>query len=301
MTPDAVLRAAELTQSPAWFPLEAAAADTLRFVFLDEAAYREASFLDQRVLRSAPVGALVSARVAQEAAARLTPRLHYLFHIGHVGSTLVSRLIGGAQERFFSLREPALLRALAAGSAAVLPLPSLLGLLARTWRPSQRAVVKASSFVSELAEPLLAGADEPRAIFMFAAPLAYLCTIFAGPNSRAESATLAPLRLRRLVRRLGATQWRADPRSEGEQVAMSWLCEMTCLHQAARQRPAHILWLDFDRFLAEPRQALHRVFEALGDPQPPAEVEALLAGPILRRYFPFILKPALNLLCNIIG
>ncbi len=279
----APLRAEDLTHSPAWFPLEAADAATIRFVSLDEAAYRAASFLDQRLLRAAPAQALLSAALTQSAAAQLPPRLHYVFHIGHVGSTLVSRLIG-ARESFFALREPALLRALADGGAAVLPLPHLLALLARTWRPAQRAVVKVSSFVSERAEALLAASDEARAIFMFAAPLAYLRTIFAGPNSRAESRTLAPLRLRRLVRRVAATDWHSDPRSEGEQVAMSWLCEMTCLHQVARERAAQILWLNFDRFLAEPQQALQRVFQALGRPQPPAELEALLAGSIMRRY-----------------
>ena len=279
----AALKAADLMHSPAWFPLETAAADTLRFVSLDEAAYREASFLDQRLLQLAPAQALVSAALAQNAAAQLRPRLHYVFHIGHVGSTLLSRLIG-ARDSFFSLREPALLRVLAAGGAAVLPLPDLLAFLARTWRPSQRAVVKVSSFVSELAQPLLAGSQAPRAIFMCATPLAYLRTIFAGSNSRAESRTLAPLRLRRLLRRLETADWRFDPRSEGEQVAMSWLCEMTCLHQAAREHPSQILWLNFDRFLAEPQSALQQVFQVLGAPQPPAEIEALLAGPIMRRY-----------------
>jgi hypothetical protein len=279
----AVPTAADLAHSPVWFPLEAAGPSTIRFVSLDEAAYRAASFLDQRLLHAAPAQALLDTALAQQAAAQLTPRLHYVFHIGHVGSTLVSRLLG-AQESFFCLREPALLRVLADGAAPVLPLPSLLALLARTWRPSQHAVVKVSSFVSELAQPLLQGSAAPRAIFMYAAPLTYLRTIFAGPNSRTESRALAPLRLRRLVRRLGGGSWRFDPRSEGEQVAMSWLAEMSCLHQAARQHPTQILWLDFDRFLTEPRQPLERVFAVLGAPQPSARVEALLAGPIMRSY-----------------
>lgn len=275
--------AEDLVRSPAWFPLEATDAATIRFVCLDEAAYRAASFLDQRLLHSAPAQALLAAALARRAAAQLTPRLHYLFHIGHVGSTLMSRLIG-ARESFFSLREPALLRALADGGAAVLPLPDVLALLARTWRPAQRAVVKVSSFVSELAQPLLTAGDAPRAIFMYATPLAYLRTIFAGPNSRQESRTLAARRLQRLMLRLPGPDFRSQPRSEGEQVAMSWLTEMTCLHQAAREHAAQILWLDFDRFLEEPRQCLQRVFQALGAAQPPAEVAALLAGPIMRSY-----------------
>jgi hypothetical protein len=278
----AELTAYELVQSPAWFPLEATDGASIRFVRLDEAAYRAASFLDQRLLHAAPPQALLAAGLARHAAAQLTPRPHYVFHIGHVGSTLVSRLIG-ARESFFSLREPALLRALAGGGAA-LPLPDVLALLARTWRPAQRAVVKVSSFVSELAQPLLASGDAPRAIFMYVTPLAYLRTIFAGPNSRQESRALAPQRLRRLLRRLAGGDLPAEPRSEGEQVAMSWLTEMTCLRQAADRHAAQILWLDFERFLATPQECLQRVFQALGAAQPPAEVAALLAGPIMRSY-----------------
>jgi hypothetical protein len=277
----AVLQASDL-QSPAWFPLEAADTTTLRCVHLGEADYREASFLDQRLLRAAPAQALLAPAVAQSAAAQLTARPHYVFHIGHVGSTLVSRLIGCC-ESFFALREPALLRALASGNGP-LPLPTLLALLGRTWRPAQHAVVKVSSFVSELAGTLLAGDESPRAVFMFVPPLTYLRTIFAGENSRVESRALAPLRLTRLARRLEARPWRCDPRSEGEQVAMSWLCEMTCLHQAARQRPAQVLWLNFERFLSAPAHGLGQVFQTLGAAQPPAQVAALVAGPVMRRY-----------------
>jgi hypothetical protein len=278
-----VLQASDLTGSPAWFPLAAADATTLCCVHLDEAAYRQASFLDQRLLHAAPAQALLSAAAARGAAGQLRQRPHYVLHVGHVGSTLVSRLIGSC-ESFFSVREPALLRALADGTGSPLPLAHLLALLGRTWRPGQRAVVKASSFVSELAGALLTGDEAARAVFMFVPPLTYLRTIFAGENSRAESRALAPARLARLTRRLGATPWRSDPRSEGEKVAMSWLCEMTCLQQAARQRPGQVLWLDFERFLGAPVQGLQQVFQALGAPQPAAQVEALVAGPLMRRY-----------------
>lgn len=279
----------DLVRSPAWFPLDVVAPDAVRLVRLDEAAYRESSFLDQRLLHSGHARAVLAPALLQRAAAQLSPRLHYIFHIGHVGSTLVSRLLG-AQQQLFALREPALLRALADGTlsaqlpAAALPLRSILALLARTWRPGQRAVLKLSSFVSELADPILGSSEQAVAIFMFADPLTYLRTIFAGANSRAESRLLGPSRLQRLVRRLDASPWRYEPRSEGEQVAMSWLCEMTCLQQAARARPGQILWVNFDQFLAAPRTALQGMCAALGVPAAPAQIDALLAGPIMQSY-----------------
>jgi hypothetical protein len=285
--PETTLTGADdIVCSPAWLPLEAAAGDRLRLVQLDEGAYRAASFLDQRLLALPYAQALCSVAVLAAAAARLTARAHYIFHIGHVGSTLISRLVG-AHADFFALREPALLRALAAapGNAfTALGLDAALALLARTWHPRQRAVIKVTSFVSELAEPILAGADHPVAIFMFAQPQAYLQSIFAGPNSRVESRHLAAARLQRLTQRLGALEWPPDAHSEGESIAMSWLCEMTVLHQAAARFADRVRWADFDDFLSAPAATLLAILRALGGEPMPHEIEALAAGPLMQQY-----------------
>jgi hypothetical protein len=301
----------EVARSPAWYPLELAAPGTLRLIRLTETAYRAASFLDQRVLALSPETAICEVSVLEAAAAQLAPKSHYIFHIGHVGSTLVSRLIG-EHERFFSVREPALLREMsrseaistqgtvAAGgritpherSTDALRLEVLLRLLARTWRAEQRAVIKATSFVSELVAPILAHSEEPAAIFMFAQPLAYLRTILGGPNSRIEARTLAASRLRRLARRLGHADWQRRPTSEGEYLAMSWLCEMAALYQGASvanepgaPRPNRLLWVDFDRFLACPAASLAEILRVLGaELTTVPEIEALVAGPLMHRY-----------------
>ncbi len=273
-------------RSPAWLPLEAVGGHAVRLVRLDEAAYRAASFLDQRLLALGYPHGQCSVPVLEAAAARLSSRAHWIFHIGHVGSTLVSRLIG-AHAEFFALREPALLRTVAAQSpspARSAALMLALALLGRTWRADQRAVIKATSFVSELAQPVLAGADDPVAIFMFAQPHAYLQTIFAGPVSRVESRQLTAARLARLGQRLDAGEWRPDPRSEGECIAMSWLCEMTVLHQAAARSEPRVAWVDFDDFLVAPAAALRAIFRALGSAPPAHEIEALVGGPLMRQY-----------------
>jgi hypothetical protein len=288
-----VITVDELAQSPAWFPLEVVSQEAMRLVYLDEGAYRDASFLDQRLLALSFARSTLELALVQAAAARLGPRAHYVFHTGHVGSTLISRLIG-AHAGFFALREPALLRA-AADSAQLQasapgarplapPLEVTLALLGRAWRSSQRAVVKVTSFASELADQILAGSDQPAAIFMFVEPLAYLRGILAGPNSRAESKVLAAARLERLVRRLGAAHWQSNPKSEGEQVVMSWLCEMLTLHQAALRHPANVHWVNFDAFLRAPQAGLGGIFRALGAELPPRELEALVAGPLMRQY-----------------
>jgi len=271
---------AELRDSPAWYPLEAVG-DTVQLLRLAASDYAAASFLDQRLLQGGYPRARVAPALLAMAAAALAPCRHYLFHVGHVGSTLLSRLIG-AHAGCFALREPALLRALAAAPAAAPPLEVVLALFGRAWRPGQVAVVKATSFVSEIADAILTSSGAPRALFVYAAPLAYVRGILAGANSRAETRALAPARLQRLVRRLHGAQ--CDPRSEGELVAMSWLCEMLTLEQAASRHPEGILWVDFDRFLQAPLAGLAAVFGALGATVPQQELEALVAGPIMRQY-----------------
>lgn len=276
----------EIASSPAWLPLEPAGGDAMRLVRLDEADYRAASFLDQRLLAAGYPRSTCSLQLLADAAARLTPPAGYIFHTGHVGSTLISRLIG-THPRLFALREPALLRALAAPVAGAGSTPSLeasLALLGRAWRPGQRAVVKVTSFVSELADEVLAASPGASAIFMFVQPLSFLRGIFAGPASRAEMRQLAPRRLERLKRRLAMTDPSLDPCSEGERIAMSWVCEMSALRQAADRPGSRVLWVDFDAFLAEPVASLAAIFRCLGESPQRHELERLLAGPLMRQY-----------------
>lgn len=281
-----MISAQDIAASPAWLPLECAGSESLRLVRLDEDGYRAASFLDQRLLRLSSDQVLCPSATIAQAAAALEPGAHYLFHVGHVGSTLLSRLIGEAGS-FFSVREPSLLRAAAADPAracGALDLAGVLSLLARTWRKDQRAVIKATSYVSEIAEAILEIDRDSRAIFIFTPALAYLRCILGGPNSRIESRALAPSRLERLRRRLGKQAERIEPRSEGEWIAMSWLAEMTALRAAADCFGSRVLWTDFDEFLAAPAVGLERLLRALGGAPGADDVRSLLAGPIMNRY-----------------
>lgn len=277
--PSAAVTAEEIALSPAWLPLDAAGPGSVRLVRLDEAAYRAASFLDQRLLAANPTTAVAAAATVTAAAARLEPGAHYVLHIGHVGSTLVSRLVGEF-EGLFSVREPAILREIHGRT----DLHGALALLARTWRPGQRAVVKATSFVSEFAGSILEIDRGGSAILMFTPALAYLRCILGGPNSRVESRALATARLARLRRRLGESAVDADPQSEGQWIAMSWLCEMACLQEAAHRFGSRVLWVDFDEFLGAPHPGLEAILRALGAPTDPNDIGRILAGPLVQRY-----------------
>ena len=212
-----------------------------------------------------------------------------------MGSTLLSRLVG-AHRGAFSLREPALLRTFAqlrdepeaqprAFGAAELDerLTGCLKLLSRTFDAQQIAVIKATSFVSEISAALLSRPSNPQALMMFVSPESYIATILGGPNSRREAKMLAPGRLRRLHRRLGGEIWQLEHLGEGEILAMAWACEMTALAQAASAGGARVLRLDFERFLAEPL-LLVTVLRHFGIDARLREVQDILRGPHLQRY-----------------
>jgi hypothetical protein len=277
--------AADLQATPTWYPL-GGAGDRMTFVRLSEADYAAASFLDQRLLLARPPTASLDVASVAAAASRLAPRAHYIFHIGHVGSTLLSRLIGACPE-LFSLREPALLRTWVAPparrGAQPLLLAALLGLLARTWRADQRAVIKATSVVNEIAPQILAASEAPQALLVLAKPLAYLRGILGGPNSRIESTALGADRWRRLISRHPRIE-QSPPRAEGERIAMSWLCETSALAALAQRHPTQVYWVDFDEFLAGPAAGLAAIWRTLGASSNAKDAEMLIAGPIMRRY-----------------
>jgi hypothetical protein len=284
-----------LAGSPAQFPLALdTGRDLVSLVRLSEADYANASFLDGRILTpAARVFRAAFADVAQAVSeAALRESAHYIFHIGHVGSTLLSRLLG-AHPAVFALREPEPLRTLAQAwneppprwdrARLEMALGIFLKLWSRTFREDQRSVIKATSFVSELAPQILARPSQPRAIFMIASPESYLATILGAPNSPGEARMLAPLRLKRLNARMG-TDFTLGTMSMGEIVAMSWACETTALAAAAQSAGGRVHWLDFDRFLAAANSSLAECFAHLGFDTPSSLVAKILSGPIMSRY-----------------
>src|SRR5438477_8653482 len=82
------------------------AAGMVRLVAMDREAYRAASFLDDRLLQQ-PVDAQIVpwSDVENAMSGALRQDARWIFHIGHVGSTLVSRLLGEI-EGVIAIRAP---------------------------------------------------------------------------------------------------------------------------------------------------------------------------------------------------
>jgi hypothetical protein len=256
--------------------------DAMRFVAMEPDDYRAASFLDDRMFAEwRDVRLLSWPEVVEAMAGAGNYEARWIFHIGHVGSTLLARMLGELPS-VLALREPRLLRDL-----ALLPpdkreamAPVVRALCSRQFAPGETVLVKATSFVSEIAPLLVPPAGQ--AIFMFAGAQAYIETILAGENSIKELYALHDYRAQRMAGRVPAL---AATSSEAARAAMAWACEMTALEEAARAMPDRaVLWLDFDRFLADPAQQLNCAAEHLGLDAGPTAAEQIVSGPLMRRY-----------------
>lgn len=290
---DPLLKA--LAASPALFPHDISPeTGAIQLIRLGEREFEHASFLDARVLSPGIASRTVDWNLLAEGATALPERCHYIFHTGHVGSTLISRLLG-AHPGLLSLREPQILRTLAEmelmrGGPGWNPADFearaalIVKLLSRGFRANQIPLVKTTSYVSELSSFLLSRAYAPRGLLLYVSAENFLATILGAENSPQEAQMLAPNRKARLQRRLGTADWPADALSPGETVAMGWACEMTALAVGAETAGSRAMWLDFDRFLAAPAEALARLFSHFGVAADTAQVEAILASPIMGRY-----------------
>jgi hypothetical protein len=258
------------------------------FVDLTESEYRAASFLDERLLAAGRRGTWTALEEVAREAAILDGESDFIFHIGHVGSTLMSRLLG-ASPRIFAVREPAILRTLARQGAreddrADPRLELALRLLARVWNPNQRSLVKATSFVSDIAPSIMAASPSAKALAMFVSPQFHMASRLAGQASRAELPVAAVSWLDRLHRRLGGAYWRLDRMSEGEWAALGWTCEICALAELADRFPGRVRWMDFDRFLMRPSGGLAATLKFLRGSTQDDELGAIMRGSDWGRY-----------------
>ncbi|HEX3422923.1 MAG TPA: hypothetical protein VHS33_05940 [Sphingomicrobium sp.] len=250
-----------------------------RLVAMDRESYRAASFLDDRMLGGAVDSQIVSWTSIEGAVSKyMRSDARWIFHMGHVGSTLVSRLLGEL-DGVLAIREPRLLRDLALTPAEVRqsyvePTPRLMS---RTFDEGEVACVKATSFASAIAPELVPRGE--RTLLMFTSPRNYIGSILAGENSIQEMRLLAGSR----AQRLNSRKIYLPSQSDADVAASAWACEMTELEQAAeRMTGREILWANFDQMLGDMEGALTRIANFFGfESRRAAEIAT---GPLMGRY-----------------
>jgi hypothetical protein len=274
------------------------ARDAALLVQLSEGGYRAASFLDDRILTPDIKGgwaSIASVRDAAQAIGAQKP-LHFIFHTGHVGSTLLSRLLEESG-CVLSLREPLPLRTLADAHDVLHQPESLLSardfdgleqVLLKVWSrgyPGTHTVVlKATSSACRIATHLLERHDSARAVYLNLAAEPYLATLLAGKNSGIDLRGHGPVRIRQLQARVATPMSPLHALSIGELAAMSWLAETWNQHDAVVRLGARVLALDFDELLGEIERGVGRVAAHFQLPTESRWLADIARSPVLTRY-----------------
>lgn len=263
-------------------------------VRLTAAQRRDAAFLDERALPARPDGGWVALDAWLAQAAPAAESADAIFHIGHCGSTLVSRLLE-SWPRVQSLREPLPLRTLAdawrdrhSPQSRLSPLeaPQLLRALWAAWsRPledARRCVIKATSGCNALIAPLLEAQPGTRVLLLDMPLPNYLATLLKAPDSVHDAASAAGERLLDLQARGFCGDLAVYSLSLPQQCAMGWLAERVRFAALMREYQPRVLRLDFERLLAQPEVELRRIATHLS--LDPSGLDAALRSSAWQRY-----------------
>lgn len=285
---------------PRYFPhtLDIAARRVL-MLDLPVDTYVAESFLDDRLFQAGPRGGWLGEDEFLAIAGTLpVPEKApgFIFHVGHCGSTLVSRLL--AAMGAFPVREPVPLRVLAdARCEADRPWDplgearyrALINAFVRSWsrRPDGAAttIVKATSLSSGLAPDLMAAAPQAPALALRITLNDYLAALLAPDEPSADLMRGARVRLSRLAALCGEDPGvRLHALSPGELAALSWLAEAATLARLTQSEPDRVMALDFETFLSGSGETLHTIAVHFGLPASQEDAERAIASPLMSRY-----------------
>lgn len=268
------------------------------FVRMDEQARRAAAFLDERVLPGISDGAWLPLPMLIDAEVAAHVPAGYVFHIGHCGSTLLSRLIEQWPD-VLCLREPWALRALAEARPGLgsptariaagdwQRLLSACGrLLSRPLRPGQRVFIKATSTCNGLADALLDLDPAVPALILHMPLASYLAAILKSDTLRREASVYAAERLEHLLRIAPDIELQLHELDAAQMAALGWVVEQARLAQLFQRHDANsrLLALDFETYLAQPDTALADVARHFGLADDADAVRRALASPAASRY-----------------
>jgi len=255
-------------------------------VELSEEALEGHSFLDDRIFHADMPFEWLTWSDFEVLAAKLPPHApSYIFHIGHCGSTLLSRLVAEVTNSQ-ALREPLPLRLFAINRVERNidwlddeEARKRLRLFERAWtRGARPTTVKATSICTNLVGEMN---DRSKVVFVYQPAETHLAVLLAGDNSMQDLAALGQNRHSRLAAMTDGLP-PLDSLGHGELAAISWLAEVSSAAAALEQRSA--LSLDFDRFLASPAELLQQTCNALGLHTTAGQCREAVAGPTMHSY-----------------
>ena len=265
---------------------------------VNETLYREASFLDDRIFNPQIEGFWLPLESVLQEISQLTPgKPHYIFHVGHCGSTLISRLLAELPN-CLPLREPMSLLTLAIARRELGHASSwvtntqwnqLLQIairsLARTYRTSDKSLIKATSNAGNLLDTLSTMMDgSSRILMMYISLESLLAVMLRTPDLRASIHAYSPVWMTDFCSLSGRNDLCLADLDDAQQITMKWLTLLLLFIQTTTAHPERTQMLNFDDFLIKPEERFlntARFFELDCQPE---KAQQLLNGSLMRTY-----------------
>ncbi len=262
----------EITATPLWHLYDYDLGQkTYTLMRIEETLYREASFLDARIQEfNCP-----AVRYEMQHLAQMFPRpgrnrgpMGFIFHVGHCGSTLISRALSSSA-RFLPFREPLTLRLLSAeqrelGTPAAMMardnwrrlLITVLDSLARRFRPDQVNIVKATSTGNNLIRPIMEEDSSHRALLLFVPLETYLANMLGKQKDGGDLWKQARTRMRDWTTIAAEPEFSLHELGRPQLAALSWITSINYMFEAHAALGDRTRMFDFNRLVSDPADQL---------------------------------------------
>lgn len=265
---------------------------------VNEKLYRDASFLDDRMFTPQMEGYWFPLDALVETLEGLAPPSpHFIFQVGHCGSTLISRLLAELPGNL-PIREPMSLLTLAMTRRELGRPSSWVSMahwqqyfelatraLARGYRPGDRTVIKVTSTAGNLLEALPRDArNSPRMLLLYIRLESLLTVMLRSPSLRDSIHANSPAWITDFCRLTGHDDVHLADLDDAQQIAVKWLTLMLLFDRTAKSVPEQARLLDFDDFLKNPADKLAGTADHFRLKFSAEEIGKLTSGPLMRSY-----------------
>ncbi len=253
-----------------------------QFVAVTESVYYDRSFLDERLLASISNSVQFDLGKFNQVWCQKSDRSldsKFIFHIGHCGSTLISRALA-ATATVLPLREPLTMRFLAE-SLRQIALPTsfcsevdwgrlktgILECNARRFHPDQSPMIKLTSTCNNLIDPMLRESSERRGLMVYSSLEDYLAVMLAdsaGDVRLADARMQAPAAISDWYHLGYSGQLRLCDLSHEQMLVIAWLMNIRQFESARKSWPDQTRFVNFDDFLVSPESQLESITRFFG-------------------------------------
>ncbi len=264
------------------------------FIQMTRASFQKSIFTDQRIVPAS--SNLIKIRIDKLLKVFKKydpPRMSYIFHVAHCGSTLLSRALDFSEKNIV-YREPSALRQLAVmvaendwGDAPPASWRNKFrlatALLSKSYIKNAPVVIKANVPVNFLIDKLMKLNPETPGLLLYSTFENYLLSILKSPTHRAWSVSVVNSLAKAIERHTGVSEFDQKQLSAPQVVACLWLAQMSIYSEAA-EKYENLKTVDSELFFSDPGPVLAKTFELFDLAVSEQETDSIVKSHLFAHY-----------------